>query len=174
MAKAGLAGKKYCPLQWRPLAFLSMMSRGVALLVGSFIACCGRQGGTRPAQPDPSTTLSGGADAGTVSPPLVTVVHIEDDGKSFDLGRGDIVVFELARSAGTGYAWAPAQVDPLALAQEGDRSNEISSALPGAQKMDVYRFRALKATTSTVEMSLRRPFGSAPPVRTIRITIHVR
>jgi predicted secreted protein len=152
-----------------------MMSRGVALLVGSFIACNGRQeGGARPAQPGPSTTLSGGVDASAGSAPLVTVVHIEDDGKSFDLGRGDTVMFELASSAGTGYAWAPTQVDPLVLAQEGDRSNEISSALPGARRMDVYRFSALKAGSSTVEMSLRRPFGSAPPVRTIRITVHVR
>jgi predicted secreted protein len=151
------------------------MSRAVALLVGSFIACNGRQeGGARPAQPGPSTTLLGGADASTVSAPVVTVVHIEDNGKSFDLGRGDTVMFELATSAGNGYAWTPTQVDPLALAQEGDRSNEISSALPGAQRMDVYRFIASKAGTSTVEMSLRRPFGTAPPVRTIRITIHVR
>jgi predicted secreted protein len=168
MAKARAAGKRYCPRRCRDLAFQPMTHHGIALAV-LFLACGDCHDGS-PAQTSASATPP--ASAGPATGP--TVVRAEDDGKSFDIARGDTLTFELATGAGTGYAWAPTQVDALALAQQGDRASEVSSDLPGAPKMDVYRFKANRSGSTTVEMSLRRPFGSAPPVRTIRVTIHVR
>jgi hypothetical protein len=39
--------------------------------------------------------------------------------------------------------------------------------------MDVYRFTAAGLGSTTVAMSLQRPFGSAPPARALRVTVHV-
>jgi predicted secreted protein len=76
-------------------------------------------------------------------------------------------------NSGTGYVWVPTQVDTNVLAQQGDRTSEVSSDAPGSAKLDVYRFAAHNAGSSAVEMSLKRPFGSAPPARTLHVTVNV-
>jgi predicted secreted protein len=126
---------------------------------------CGGASRVPPAPPDVSQVS---ADASTE-----TVVRTEDDGRTFDVASGSTVTFELAANAGTGYAWAPAGVDPAVLVQKGDRTSVISTQTPGAPKVDVYHFLAMSPGSTTVEMSLRRPFGSAPPDRVVRVTIHV-
>ncbi len=103
-----------------------------------------------------------------------TVVHAEDGGKSFDVARGGIVTFKLTSNSGTGYLWTPTQVDGNLLAQQGERASETSSDAPGSSKLDVYRFVALSPGSTLVEMSLKRPFGSAPPARALRVTVNVR
>jgi hypothetical protein len=68
----------------------------------------------------------------------------------------------------------PTQVDASILAQQGDRTSEVMSDTPGGPKADVYRFMAVSAGSTVVEMSLKRPFGSAPPARAIHVTVNVR
>jgi predicted secreted protein len=102
-----------------------------------------------------------------------TIVHAEDDGKSFDVARGAPVTFKLASNAGTGFVWVPTSVDPSVLAQQGDRTSEAPSDRPGSAKTDVYHFVAAAIGTTTVEMSLKRPFGSTPPARAIHVTVVV-
>ena len=102
-------------------------------------------------------------------------MRVEDDGKSFDVARGAKVAFKLAANAGTGYAWMPTQVDQAVLTQQGDRTSETTSDVPGAPKMDVYRFVAgSSAASTTVEMTLRRPFGGGAPARVVHVTINVK
>ncbi len=101
------------------------------------------------------------------------VIHADDDGKTFDTTKGSIVTFKLASNAGTGYVWVPMQVDPSILTQQGDRTSEIASDTPGAAKLDVFHFTAGAAGSTVVEMSLKRPFGSAPPARAIHVTVNV-
>jgi len=105
-----------------------------------------------------------------------TVVHAEDDGQSFDRTRGAALTFTLASNSGTGYIWVPtppAASDAAVLVQQGERSNEVASDTPGAPKSDVYHFTAGSPGSAVVEMSLKRPFGSAPAARVIHVTIHV-
>jgi predicted secreted protein len=103
-----------------------------------------------------------------------TVLRAEDDGKAVEVARGGTVTFKLVSNSGTGYVWVPTQVDTNVLAQQGDRTSEVSSDTPGSAKLDVYRFAAHGAGSSAVEMSLKRPFGSAPPARTLHVTVNVR
>jgi predicted secreted protein len=103
-----------------------------------------------------------------------TVVAVEDDGKTFTVARGAAVTFRLASQSGTGYVWLPTQVDAAVLAQQGDRTSDVATDTPGAPKFDVYHFTAGAAGSTVVEMSLKRPFGSAPPSRVIHVTVHVR
>jgi hypothetical protein len=68
----------------------------------------------------------------------------------------------------------PTQIDSSVLAQQGDRTSETSSDVPGASKMDVYRFAGASPGSTSVEMSLKRSFGTAPPARVLHVTINVR
>jgi predicted secreted protein len=159
-----------------------MVRHAVALGAFSLLACSGCNDGRTlaaspagsasppPAGPSPGAASTDGA-AGE------TVVRVEDDGKSFDVARGASVTFRLAASSGTGYVWTPTKIDldgGAVLAQQGERSSEAVSDVPGGPRTDVYRFTASAAGSAVVEMSLRRPFGDAQAARAIHVTIHVR
>ena len=160
-------------IRWSALAILSF----------SLLACNGCHDGAPPAAsaavapsapaPDKSATVERDASASTTAS-NETVVHAEDDGKTLDVVRGATVTFALPSNAGTGYIWVPTQVDPSILAQQGDRTSDVSSDVPGAPKVDVYHFTAAGPGTTTVEMSLKRPFGSGAPARTVHVTVTVR
>jgi predicted secreted protein len=101
-------------------------------------------------------------------------VRVEDDGKTFDVASGATVTFRLASNAGTGYVWMPSGADPAVLAQVGDRTSEVESGVPGAPKVDVYRFTAQRAGSTPVGMDLQRPWTkSAPPARSIHVIVNV-
>jgi predicted secreted protein len=138
---------------------------GALVALASSIACKDRDAPA--ASPSAPEGASQAGDAGE------TVVHVEDDGKTLDVGRGATVTFKLASNAGTGFVWMPTIVNSFVLVQQGDRSSEVSSDAPGARKYDVYHFMAGTAGTTDVEMSLRRPFEDAGSARAIRVTVHV-
>ena len=151
------------------------MIRWSALAVSSIslLACNGCHDGNAPAA---SATVAPSAPSpGNSATPAgnETVVHAEDDGKAFDVARGSTVTFTLPSNAGTGYIWVPTQVDANVLAQQGDRASDASSDVPGAPKVDVYHFAAANPGTTTVEMSLKRPFGSGTAARTVHVTVAV-
>jgi predicted secreted protein len=151
-------------IRWSALAFLPL----------SLLACNGCHDGNAP--PASATVAPGPAASGNSATPdaaTETVIHVEDDGKSFDVARGSTVTFSLPSNAGTGYIWTPTQVDANVLAQQGDRTSDAASDVPGAPKVDVYHFAAASAGTTTVEMSLKRPFGSGAAARTIHVTLTV-
>jgi predicted secreted protein len=150
-------------IRWSALAVFSV----------SLLACNGCHDGNAPAA---SATVAPSASApGNSATPAgnETVVHVDDDGKAFDVARGSTVTFALPGNAGTGYIWVPTQVDANVLAQQGDRVSDASSDVPGAPKVDVYHFAAANPGTTTVEMSLKRPFGSGAAARTLHVTVAV-
>lgn len=102
------------------------------------------------------------------------VVHVDDDGKTFDLAVGSHITFALANHSGTGFVWMPTRVDESVLAPDGMRRSEIESDVPGGPKRDVLRYVAKKPGTTVVEMTLKRPFGTAPPGPAIHVTVRVR
>jgi predicted secreted protein len=144
-----------------------MLRYVLALCAVSPLACNGCNDGNTP----PANAIARVSDAPATRE---TVVRADDDGKSFDVARAATLTFKLESNAGTGYVWVPTQVDTNVLAQQGDRTSEVSSDTPGAPKMDVYRFVAQNAGSTTVEVSLKRPFGSGPPARVIRVAVNVR
>lgn len=147
------------------LPFDTMTGTGyaVALATLSLLASGGCNSGGPPAASPAEGAVASGE----------TVIRVEDDSKSFDVPRGATVTFKLTSNAGTGYLWTPTQVDPAILTQQGDRSSEVSSDAPGAPKLDVYHFTAGTAGSTAVEMSLKRPFGTAPAARAIHVTVTV-
>jgi predicted secreted protein len=151
-----------------------MFRHALALSAMTLLACNGCNDKNAPPASSAGPVGIASATAAGAGQGGETVVRAEDDGKSVDVARGETVTFKLASNSGTGYLWVPAQVDTSLLAQQGDRTSEASSDAPGGGKMDVYRFLALKAGSSTVEMSLKRPFGGAPAARALHVTVNVR
>ena len=150
------------------------LTASLASLASSLLlACHGCGGGGAPA----AQTAAVGAPAGLArgeSAANDAVVHVEDDGKTFDVTAGGTITFKLASHAGTGYVWMPAGADPAVLAQVGDRTSELESSAPGAAKVDVYRFVAQHAGSTAVEMDLQRPWTkNAPPARAIHVLVNV-
>ena len=159
----------------------------VALLPFGLLACSGcHDGGAPPvnsadtspaSSPNAPDAAFASAPTATASAAQETVVHADDDGKSFDVTRGSTVTVSLASNAGTGYRWVPTKVDAGVLAQQGDRTVESSSAgatgVPGGPTNEVYHFTAVSPGTASLEMSLKRPFGSGEPARTLRVSINV-
>ncbi len=146
-----------------------MLRFALGLCALSLLACNACNGGGT-APPPPVPAASGPA---VDAPTGETVLHTEDDGRTFDVTRGSAVTFKLASNAGTGFVWTAAPVDQNVLTQQGDRTSEPSSEAPGAPKMDVYRFVAKSAGSTVVEMDLKRPWGNQPPGRVVRVTINV-
>jgi predicted secreted protein len=133
---------------------------------------CGGSG-TPPAQVAAAGAASGGPTRGE-SAASDALVHVEDDGKTFDVTAGGTITFKLASNGGAGYVWMPAGADPAVLAQVGDRTSELESGTPGAAKVDVYRFVAQHAGSTAVEMDLQRPWTkNAPPAKAIHILVNV-
>jgi predicted secreted protein len=151
-----------------------MVRRAIAFAALSLVACNACNDPPPAASPPaPGAASPPAPDAASPTAAADTVIHVEDDGKSFDTYKGSTVIFKLNSNSGTGYVWTPTQVDASVLAQQGDRSTEGASDTPGAPKLDVYRFVAGSAGTTVVEMSLKRPFGSAPAARAIHVTVNV-
>ncbi len=156
-----------------------MLRAALALTALSLFACngCNGDGNAPPAATGPiGPAAMPGAVPGAAAAVSngETVVHVEDDGKTFDVARGSAVTFKLAANAGTGFQWSPAPgVDPSILAAQGERGQEISSDAPGAPKLEVFHFLAGAPGTVTVEMDLKRAFGSAPPARVVHVTLNV-
>lgn len=157
------------------------MIRAALLLTAlSLFACNGCNGdGNAPPATGPvgsgAQTAPSGSAVAVTSPAAggETVIHAEDDGRTFDVARGSAVTFKLAGNAGTGFQWSPAGVDPNVLAQQGDRAQELSSQTPGAPKVDVFHFLANAPGTTVVEMDLKRPWGNQPPGRVVHVTVKV-
>ncbi|MGH7297415.1 MAG: hypothetical protein ACRELB_20935, partial [Polyangiaceae bacterium] len=94
----------------------------LAGLAGVATACGGCQHEGAPPDTSGATASAGSSDTAPAehsaadadsadSGPRGTVVHVDDDGKAFDVHLGDVVVFELTRHAGTGFELVPAPTD---------------------------------------------------------------
>jgi predicted secreted protein len=143
-----------------------MIKVGLAVVALVMFGCHGCTNGSAPPQ-QPAATPSGV----TAVMAAELVLHIDDDGKAFDVARGSPVTLRLASNSGTGYVWTLTPVDAAVLAPQGDRTSEVATEIPGGPKADVYRFIAVGTGTANVEASLKRPFGDAPPARVVRFTV---
>jgi predicted secreted protein len=151
----------------------------LSLALVPLFACSGCHDGGAPAVSAPETSAPI-ADAGTPSAVTAvdggsdTVIHLEDDGKSFDVARGATVTLSLASNAGTGYAWTPTKIDATVLVQQGDRTVvQNAPGVPGGPTSEVFQFVAQVPGTTTLEMSLKRGFGNGQPARVLHLTINI-
>jgi inhibitor of cysteine peptidase len=98
-----------------------------------------------------------------------------DDGRAIDLRVGDSVVLRLAENPTTGYQWAlePGSDDVLTL-QGSDYAGPTSSNVGGGGQR-VFTFKAARAGSATVHLSLRRAWeGDQSARRAFTATFRAR
>ena len=108
---------------------------------------------------------------------LVTVDEA-DFGSIQKLDVGDLLVIRLMGNATTGYEWArskPASLEgsPIEIVKEGDYQT-LEYQLVGASGEFVFRYRAMRLGTVTLEFEYRRPWDPEDPIDTYSVTAWVR
>lgn len=107
--------------------------------------------------------------------PNITITKA-DQGKTLHLARGGSLTVRLAWSPGTGYDWVPGALDGTRLQMEGEPGSEPNKEpMPGAPEIRIFRFRALKPGTTSLEFHSRRPWEKeAAPAETFRIQLTIQ
>lgn len=110
--------------------------------------------------------------------PIVRNADASIDGRSETVKRGDTLAVHLDSAPSTGYRWELARLAGASVVQVGlpDYQPETAAGVPkvGAPGHTTFRFRAVKAGTSSIELAYRRAFepGEAP-ARVVRFEIAV-
>ncbi len=110
--------------------------------------------------------------------PIVRNTDASIDGRSETVKRGDTLAVHLDANPSTGYRWemtrlAGGSVVPVGLP---DYQPETAAGVPrvGAPGHTTFRFRALEAGTSSIELAYRRPWeAGVAPAKTVRFEIAV-
>ena len=108
---------------------------------------------------------------------LVTVDEA-DFGSIQELDVGDLLVIQLTGNATTGYEWVrskPASLEgsPIEIVKEGGYQT-LGCQSVGASGEYVFRYRAMRLGTVTLEFEYRRPWDPEDPIDTYSVTAWVR
>jgi inhibitor of cysteine peptidase len=104
------------------------------------------------------------------------VLTIVDNGRSFDVKRGEVIVVKLDASHTAGFRWALTDGIGAVLKQEGSPSfvrSTTKSGKAGSGGTETWRFRAVGLGRETVKLEYGRPWDSIPE-REFRFTVTVR
>ncbi|MHB8910971.1 MAG: protease inhibitor I42 family protein [Syntrophales bacterium] len=97
-----------------------------------------------------------------------------DSGKRISIAAGETISLTLTGNPTTGYTWEVAEIDRSVLAPDPAPSFAADSALTGAGGTFTFRFSALKAGSSAVKLSYRRPWETGvPPLRSVALAVTV-
>lgn len=97
-----------------------------------------------------------------------------DNGKGVSVAVGETISLTLAGNPTTGYMWEMADIDRAVLAPGPGPAFAADSSLTGAGGTFTFRLSALKAGSSAVKLSYRRPWETGvPPLRRVEFTVTV-
>ena len=110
--------------------------------------------------------------------PIVRNTDASIEGRSEVVKRGDTLAVHLDANPSTGYRWELTRLAGASVVQVGlpDYQPETAAGVPrvGAQGHTTFRFRALQAGTSSIELVYRRPWEtSVAAAKTVRFEIAV-
>jgi inhibitor of cysteine peptidase len=100
----------------------------------------------------------------------------QDNNREINLGKGATLTIRLEAQLGTGYSWQTAKYEAEVLKPVGKPAIEKSETKKvGGVEHQIFRFRALKAGSSVLELHYVRPWQKdVPPLRIFRVTVQVR
>ena len=109
---------------------------------------------------------------------FTTTIDKTDSGSIQNLNVGDLFVIRLEGNASTGYEWvrgAPASLEgsPLEIVKENDYQT-LGTPTPGAPGEFIFRYRAIRPGTVTLEFEHRRPWEAATPIDGYSVTVWVQ
>jgi inhibitor of cysteine peptidase len=97
-----------------------------------------------------------------------------DSGRGVSVAVGETISLTLAGNPTTGYTWELAEIDRAVLAPGPAPAFAADSSLTGAGGVFTFRLAALKAGSSAVKLSYRRPWETGvPPLRRVEFTVTV-
>src|SRR5262245_20335956 len=104
----------------------------------------------------------------------VAVTEKDKDGK-VTIAKGKELAVSLEITTGTGYTWQVGKVDKKQLEQLGEpKTEKPENGRLGAKAQQVFKFKALSAGTSTLELNYLRPFEKEKkPPKTFAIKVTV-
>jgi inhibitor of cysteine peptidase len=100
-----------------------------------------------------------------------------DNGEQITVRPGDIVTLTLASNPTTGYSWQVMEIDAAILVQDGDpeyKQTPGSEGLVGAGGTETFRFKALSAGRTSLNLGYMRPWESVQPIETFEIQVVVQ
>ena len=121
----------------------------------------------------PDTDLPAGATSEEV--PL----SAEDGGGQVEVAVGQILVLTLESNPTTGYSWQVVEAEDSVLRQIGEpefkAASELDPPLVGAGGVEVFRFEAVGAGETRLELVYRRPWEEGvEPLETYSVQVVVR
>jgi inhibitor of cysteine peptidase len=113
--------------------------------------------------------------SGALAAPRVVTIGYAFDGGLVNLAVGDELDVRLGSTPGTGYSWSIAMNDAAVLEPIGKPVDEKSQDLrPGAPGSRLFRFRAVKAGSSSLGLIYERPWEKdAAPARLFSVAAAV-
>jgi predicted secreted protein len=104
--------------------------------------------------------------------PKTITATLADSSDTVQVARDDSLVLRLESQPGTGYSWRITHHDTLHLRLLGEEWVPGEAAVPGGVEHQIFRFAALKADSSRVELHYARPWEKGtPPVKTYRLQV---
>ena len=105
------------------------------------------------------------------------VLTMSDNGRSFDVRQGEVIVVKLDSNHSSGFSWALAEDLGAVVKQDGKsvyarNTSKTGKILSGGT--ETWRFRAAGAGRETVKLEYRRSWERNFPDRTFRFSLTVR
>ena len=146
---------------------------GTTAKAGSGTKPARKSGTSSSAKSGTSTTKAGSSTSHTVHPGVLTMA---DNGRSFDVKRGEVIVVKLDASHSAGFRWALTDRIGAVLKQDGSPTfvrNTTKEGKAASGGSETWRFRAVGLGRETVKLEYGRPWESIPE-REFRINVTVR
>jgi predicted secreted protein len=146
---------------------------GTTAKAGSGAKPASKSGTSSSTKSGASTSKAGSATSHTVHPGVLTIA---DNGRSFDVKRGEVIVVKLDASHSAGFRWALTDGIGAVLKQEGSPTfvrNTTKDGKAASGGSETWRFRTVGLGRETVKLEYGRPWDSIPE-REFRITVTVR
>ena len=106
-----------------------------------------------------------------------TVLSEGDNGRQVELAKGQTITIALSANPSTGYTWEVSRLDTGILSQVGEaefQSGAIDPNIVGAGGTMLFRFQALSAGQTTLELVYHRPWENKTASQTFSIQVVVR
>jgi inhibitor of cysteine peptidase len=103
----------------------------------------------------------------------------EDNGGQVEVNKGQTLVLALESNPTTGFRWEVVGLQQSVLRQQGEAAFKVASELdpppPGTGGVEVFRFEAIEAGETTLELVYHRPWErDVEPLETFSVVLLVR
>jgi len=97
-----------------------------------------------------------------------------DDGKTFEIDRGGIILVRLAEAPATGYKWKVYPVDDQVITVQDSEFLIHSGTGIGGGGESTFTFKAQSPGTTKIRLQLEHPWEQDSAIKRFEVTLHVK